>query len=1123
MRIRQMIPSLLLMLSIAAVAQQDYYKIQFKKAGMYKITGEELAQAGAIISQIQPEKLQLFSDGQRTLPVSTTEPQPQLQEVAIIVDDGGDNVFDPQDFLLFYGQSLNRFEWDAGIPDYAYLSNPYDTLAGYWLRWNVENGKRIAVKDGTPVTPSAAVRNTFDDYLHLEKDRFNRFKSGLVWTWNLFGEENTFSHAFSLSGVAGGEAAFTAQMRRFRFYFEVGNARAEIVFSLNNTSFPPFTISGDRLVSGMLPVQEGVNNLTVEYTPEAPEDSIRQHGLDWVELRYPRHTYLIGDELAILTGLDNGIFKFQYRGGGDSDPIQIYDVSDPFNPAQILTNNDSLFEDALFSTHPNRYFLVRDQFARSAVRIEAAQRGLFSAADGADYIIIAHREMEASVLPLKSHRETFNQFSVKLVNTGDIFDEFGFGRRDPTAIRNFIRFAYDNWNPRPQFVLLAGNGYYDYRNISGDFPVNWVPAFEISANNDIDSRATDDYFVDVTFTTANDAPGRSENDFIPGLRNSRRENTGISDSPEVSGNFSRIRPQLAIGRFPADTPAELAAMVEKTIESETRFKPGLWRLNWLLIADDEFAGPSDNEYFFLSLTERNQKNDLPARARTFKLYETEYPFVNREKPTATRQLINWLNQGNRGIVFNGHSDERQWTHENLLNFSRDLSLVKNRYKTGFFFGMSLQYKFDAPQPGIAQELLKKEFSGFSSTLTANRPVFAFQSFDLIRSFWQHLFSDANGSLGKAVMMAKSGSTNDQKYHLLGDPAANIGLPEERIHITGISPDTLKARGLVQISGQVDQSAPGDSLILEIREPGRIKKNGGTFYETTGNAIFRGLVPVNNGQFSAQFVVPDDVPHDSIATRGKLYAYTWNGLNEGMGFVDSLAVGGFDGGVVDVTPPQISLSVTGIDSASGGDPYFIADIFDENGVNLSSLGNHFPVLFIDGNSLDSINVSDFFTYLPGSYQSGTLRYPLPFLSRGNHSLTLSVHDNYNNASRDSISFVVTGIKTPPEFVPNRISLAQNFPNPFNPSTDIRFSIEGSSRFQVRLEIYNILGQRVRVLLNRTVPPGEYQLTWDGRSEVGDRVASGIYIYRLWVSSHALSGTPNQRGSIFQQSRKMLLVK
>lgn len=94
------------------------------------------------------------------------------------------------------------------------------------------------------------------------------------------------------------------------------------------------------------------------------------------------------------------------------------------------------------------------------------------------------------------------------------------------------------------------------------------------------------------------------------------------------------------------------------------------------------------------------------------------------------------------------------------------------------------------------------------------------------------------------------------------------------------------------------------------------------------------------------------------------------------------------------------------------------------------------------------------------------------------------------------------------LPKAFALGQNFPNPFNPTTTIRYDLPLQSH--VRLSVYNMLGQEVRTLVNGTREAGFHQITWDGRNEAGHAVASGIYIYRI-------------RADRFVNTRKMLLIK
>ncbi len=96
------------------------------------------------------------------------------------------------------------------------------------------------------------------------------------------------------------------------------------------------------------------------------------------------------------------------------------------------------------------------------------------------------------------------------------------------------------------------------------------------------------------------------------------------------------------------------------------------------------------------------------------------------------------------------------------------------------------------------------------------------------------------------------------------------------------------------------------------------------------------------------------------------------------------------------------------------------------------------------------------------------------------------------------------------LPAAFSLAQNYPNPFNPNTRINFYNPSSKPAAVILEIFNILGQRTRLLIDGPVPPGPNEVEWDGTDDAGSRVATGIYFYRL----------KTDKGNL---TRKMVLLK
>ena len=84
----------------------------------------------------------------------------------------------------------------------------------------------------------------------------------------------------------------------------------------------------------------------------------------------------------------------------------------------------------------------------------------------------------------------------------------------------------------------------------------------------------------------------------------------------------------------------------------------------------------------------------------------------------------------------------------------------------------------------------------------------------------------------------------------------------------------------------------------------------------------------------------------------------------------------------------------------------------------------------------------------------------------------------------------------DLLPGVFALHQNYPNPFNPVTTIRFDVPKESH--VQMDVYNILGQRIRTLVNGTMQPGFHSVSWNGTNDMGKPLASGMYIYRIHSS-------------------------
>ncbi len=141
----------------------------------------------------------------------------------------------------------------------------------------------------------------------------------------------------------------------------------------------------------------------------------------------------------------------------------------------------------------------------------------------------------------------------------------------------------------------------------------------------------------------------------------------------------------------------------------------------------------------------------------------------------------------------------------------------------------------------------------------------------------------------------------------------------------------------------------------------------------------------------------------------------------------------------------------------------------------------------------------------AYSGGQFSTDITF---GPNTLTIAFGVNDGFLAKMTLNTVTAVREMTNKPLPKSYSLSQNYPNPFNPTTTIEFKVAAASR--VSVDIFNMLGQRVRKLVDEHLPAGNYATEWDGGDESGNRVASGVYLYRL------------QAGD-FTDTRKMTLLK
>ncbi len=122
----------------------------------------------------------------------------------------------------------------------------------------------------------------------------------------------------------------------------------------------------------------------------------------------------------------------------------------------------------------------------------------------------------------------------------------------------------------------------------------------------------------------------------------------------------------------------------------------------------------------------------------------------------------------------------------------------------------------------------------------------------------------------------------------------------------------------------------------------------------------------------------------------------------------------------------------------------------------------------------------------------------------------LYGNYYNLYYDHRQWTDVEDQVSDEASPGEFSLSDNYPNPFNPETRIRYTVGNRQTRPVSLKVYNVLGRLVKTLVNEPKEPGTYEVVWNGKDESGDQVASGVYFYKLDAQDYS-------------QTKKMVLIR
>ncbi|HKI02024.1 MAG TPA: C25 family cysteine peptidase [Thermoanaerobaculia bacterium] len=674
-------------------------RVEVTRTGMVRLRSAEIAGAlgmdpGQVGGQLRAGRVRLTHAG---------------QDVAWQAADDGDG-------LVFYGEAI---------------ASPYTQVNVYWLE--CAPGLAMASPAGHPASGSAA--GSFLDALHLETDAIPTATAPLpvedFWIWKSFfpGFPGFDRATFTIDVPAPAASPATLALNLYGFAASQrlsvrvnGQAAGEVAWAGTGTFTGQVTLPAGTL-------RDGANQIEV-----VALEADRGVWLDSFDLGYSHAYRASGDRLAFQAGAGSTVDLSGFR----SADVAVWDLAQPLAPRRLTGLAAQLRPDGswgvAFTAPDAGPFLALTAAALDAATVRAsAPADLKNPGRGAEYVVIAPAALRSEAQRLAALRSA-QGLSVMVVDLGDVMDVFGDGLYDPRAIRSFLSWALRSWPTPPRYVVLAGKGTYDPRNLLGS-STNLLPPWLVSTEEGI-------------------APADNEYADFGGH--------GV--------------PAVAIGRIPAVTAAELGAYVDKVAAYE-RDPGGSWTGTALFVSDDadlggNFAATNDTIIGALGALGPSlavSRLDLPAASGSSQLQASR------------SRLFDALRDGQALVNYVGHGGLDRLTSEGLL-LTSDVPGLGNGPRVPVVTALTcLISQFAYPTvTSLGEELVLQPGGGAAAVYGPTWLSYNGEAGELGRFLLPRLAAPGGGRLGDRIVRgladyAAAGGRREtlRLYTLLGDPGLTL--------------------------------------------------------------------------------------------------------------------------------------------------------------------------------------------------------------------------------------------------------------------------------------------------------------------------------------------------------------
>ena len=1078
------IPPTLKRVAVIEYPVGTWFRFSVNQDGMYALPFDLFDDYSAIISGRDPRSFMLFTgsslgrDHSKQISFINQTVPVNLIETAIMISSENDNSFDAGDQIIFYGQGANGF--DIINEKVQFHQSIFYTENTYWLLIPDDNNLRgLRIENRESNIDPTVTSNYGVVYHHQEVDIINPYETGTYWVGPQIVNGSSYTINFNLT-------APTLDIDpRITLHMLGSGSGSHLIKVYYNTRFstPIFSLTWSSSGKRTIQYTDTTNNINWQegkFILENAATSVSSKPyFDYFTLRSSRQLTFAGNPYDFF--IDPAGNPVRLNFSSTSDPI-VWDIASPSLPKQLTTVpvsggfnvdvesvTDSIGHLTVFTTtdipEVNQIEAVAD----------AAFNSLRHAGPGVDHIIIGPNEYATALQPLVEHRG-----SSLFAPLEQVYHEFTGGNPDPIAIRLFMQWALENWSvTHPTCLFLIGDADHDYRNITSQSKIV-VPTLFLEGSLE-HYYSTDDQLV------------------------------------TIYGSL----PEVAVGRYPSHSIADVEAFVDKIIAYENNPVPGLWRQRVTLVADDAARPEPKPGHGSIASGKTHTTNSerlvpyISPAVTIQKLYMLEYPEVSDAssygvvKPAATQALFDLINRGTAIISYIGHGSPHLWAQERLLDHTRgDLNSIVTGGRLPIWIAATCSWGHfdDIKAEAFSEDLIREPGDAAIAIITTSRSIGIDPNFVYIQKIFKRLFPNrqvTSEPIGVVLQSVKDGLQSGKYFHLFGDPAMPLPIPTDTISITDLNPDTLRTLETAQFSGFQTVSTQGGIGYIMIQDANRTVTReyriaGQTehlTYTLPGGTLFRGQFAINDTNFDGQIRIPKDISYSD--NPGKLSIYFQSvddppvealGYREGLHFIGGSSLNDTEGPIITFEDRNGRIFHSGDHLIL--DQGLIIRLSDPIGINMAGEVGH-GIIITDLISETDHDFTNDFLYDINSITKGVIDYS-NFLSGNSVDLKVTAWDNANNPSEARITLA---LQDSPEL---KLYHVLNYPNPFARNTQFTFEITAPA--EVAVTIYTLQGRKIKALPKQSFSEGYHHLDWDGRDEYGGRLANGVYLYRLEASDN-----------------------